>query len=268
MEYPIWINKAEELYKTKKSFAQIGRDLNVNRKHVSYDLKAKGYEPNHKFMPKTKIKQKTQKPINENIFEVIDTEEKAYWLGFLYADGCVNEKNNRVELALQEKDYNHIVKYKKFLNSSHTIGVKIKDKKYKSYRLSFSNAKIKNDLIHLGCMPNKTKKLKFPTEEQVPKKYIKDFIRGYLDADGCIRKGTTTDATIEILGYYNFLIGIVQYFNLKGHIYNFSHSDVKRFVISGKQAKVILKHLYNNSSIYLDRKYDKYLQIAVLGQPL
>lgn len=172
------------------------------------------------------------------------------------------KKNNRVELSLQECDYNHIVKYKLFLESDHAIGIKIKDSKYKSYRLAFNNKKIKNDLIKLGCIPNKTKKLKFPTIKQIPKKYIKDFIRGYLDADGCIRKGTTSDVTIEILGYYDFLIGITKYFNLKGHIYNFKHSDVKRFIISGKDAKRILNHLYKNSSVYLDRKYIKYLELC------
>ena len=41
-------------------------------------------------------------------FNVIDTEEKAYWLGFLYADGCVHSAENKIELGLAEKDYKHI----------------------------------------------------------------------------------------------------------------------------------------------------------------
>ena len=48
--------------------------------------------------------------VNTCIFETIDTEEKAYWLGFLYADWCVShyKTSKRVELALQEKDLNHL----------------------------------------------------------------------------------------------------------------------------------------------------------------
>lgn len=43
-----------------------------------------------------------------NQFKKIDTEEKAYWLGFLYADGCVGSKEAKIELGLAEKDFNHL----------------------------------------------------------------------------------------------------------------------------------------------------------------
>lgn len=41
-------------------------------------------------------------------FENIDTEEKAYWLGFLYADGYVNANEDKIELCLAEKDFHHL----------------------------------------------------------------------------------------------------------------------------------------------------------------
>ena len=50
---------------------------------------------------------------NTSIFKQIDTEEKAYWLGFLYADGYVSDKG--VELALKESDYNHLIKFDRFI---------------------------------------------------------------------------------------------------------------------------------------------------------
>lgn len=262
IKYPAWIKYAEDLYKLNYSFAKIGERLNINRKLVSYYLQKRGYIPNHKFMPKTRVIEKTQKKIDEKIFEKIDTEEKAYWLGFLYADGCVGEKRNRIELALQEQDYDHIIKYKNFLKSEHKIGIKIKNGIYKSYRLGFNNVKIKQDLIALGCLPQKTKQLQFPTNEQVPYNLVKHFIRGYLDADGCIRKGTTTYINIELLGYESMLKPIVAFFNLEGHIYRFNHSDVKRFIIGGSKAQEILDILYKDATIYLDRKYKKYLELS------
>jgi len=264
MDYPNWIEKAEELYKKKYSFSKIGEELKVNRKLVSYYLQAKGYEPNHKYMSKTKVMQKTQKNINEKIFENIDTEEKAYWLGMLMADGNVDEKRNSIELCLKEEDYEHICKFKDFLGSDHKIGKKTKhDKKYNkdyvSYRLGFRSIKIKQDLMKLGCTPRKSKTLEFPI---IPNNLIRHFIRGYFDGDGCVRKGTTTYISLEILGTEQFLREITDYFNIDEHIHSFKHSDVKRFCIAGNEADKILSHLYKDSTIYLERKYLKYCRLT------
>ena len=45
-------------------------------------------------------------------FDKINTEEKAYWLGFLYADGSISSKEDKIELGLAEKDLHHIEKFK------------------------------------------------------------------------------------------------------------------------------------------------------------
>ena len=268
IKYPNWINEAEELFKLGYSFTKIGESLNVNRKQISYYLKSKGYKPNHKNLPRTRVIQKTHKNINSNIFEKIDNEEKAYWLGFLYADGHVSEKNNRIELALKEDDLNHIIEFKSFMDSDHVIGKKIKkigDKEYVSYRIGFSNIKIKNDLVKLGCTPNKTHTLKFP---KLKKSLVRHFIRGYFDGDGCVRKGTTTKITIEILGTDEFLKQMGNHFEVNNHIYSFKHSKIKRFVVSGEKAIRILNYLYKDATIYLERKYHKYLELAVSSQHL
>lgn len=51
---------------------------------------------------------------NENIFSIIDNEEKAYWLGFLYADGYLTDQG-LFGCALQEKDKAHLNKFLTFL---------------------------------------------------------------------------------------------------------------------------------------------------------
>ena len=79
--------------------------------------------------------------INEHIFDTIDTEEKAYWLGFMYADGCIYSKENRIELSLQDLDVNHLYKFAKFLDSKKEDFVKsyknYKHGKYNRCRVSF-----------------------------------------------------------------------------------------------------------------------------------
>lgn len=264
MEYPKWIEKAEELYKQSISFAKIGEELKVDRKLVSYYLQKKGYEPNHKYITKNYVIQKTQKAVDANSFENIDSEEKAYWLGFLMADGCVFEKRNSIELSLKEEDLEHLKKFKRFMKSEHKISKKIKHGKYVGYRITITNKKIKKDLINNECIPNKTKNMKFPNIE---KNLYNHFIRGYFDGDGSIVKHSTAKISLEILGHKEFLSEIANFFGVEGHVYSFNHSSISRFMIAGKKANEIMKCLYKDSTIHLERKYNKYLQLAVLFQP-
>ena len=266
--YPQWINDAIKLRENGLSYAKIAKEVKSSKQTVSYYLKQKGYGPNEKYI-RLNQKQPNKKHINENYFEIIDNEHKAYWLGFLYADGCVNETRSRIELSLKEEDYYHLQKFKEDLESEHKIGLKTKtigDKTYKSYRLSINRKKMKEDLINLGCIPNKTLKLKFPTERQVPKHLINHFIRGYIDGDGCITNSTYSIMSLEILGTEEFLNGIRKHFDLPNdkYLYDFNHSQIKRLMLTGKNAYNILNKIYENSDIFLIRKFNKYKEFAPL----
>lgn len=263
--FPKWINKAIELRKSGLSYAKIAVQVDANRKKVSYYLKEKGYRPNLKYVRQNQ-NQPNKKYVNENIFEIINTEEKAYWLGFMFADGCVNRTSDRIELSLKEDDYNHIQNFKSFLESEHVIGKKsktINGKTYISYRLGITNKKLKQDLIRHGCVPNKTKILRFPTLE---KELVKHFIRGYVDGDGCITSHCTSKVSLEILGTKEFLIEILKFYNLETdkYIYSFKHSDINRLILTGIKAFNVIKDLYDNSNIYLDRKFNLYNKFAPL----
>ena len=85
-------------------------------------------------------------PVNEEYFSVIDSAEKAYWLGMLYADGSVTSKN---QLWLGLKDKEHIEKFKTFLQSKHKIQervITLNDKLCYAYRISIKDRTIVNDL--------------------------------------------------------------------------------------------------------------------------
>jgi len=91
-------------------------------------------------------------------------------------------------IGFTSKDYDLITKIREMLNSSHKIGVK-KDKNSENklrYCLQIGGKKIFKDLLHLGLMPKKSKRIKLP---KIPETYSKDFIRGYFDGDGCINFG-------------------------------------------------------------------------------
>lgn len=205
--------------------------------------------------------------VDENYFETISTPNKAYWLGFLYADGCIlvrerkNSKSYVLEISLREDDILHLEKLKMSLKSNTPIKHKTIKDKYKSCRINICNKKICEDLIRLGCTPRKSLTLTFPNEEQVPKKLIPHFIRGYLDGDGCIFNDGKT-AIVNFVGTYDFLNSIqeIMYdeFGLtktviccKGNAYQCSWK--------GKgNLKTWFDYLYNyDDIIFLQRKFEK-----------
>lgn len=59
--------------------------------------------------------------INHNYFQNIDTPEKAYWLGFLEADGCISKNNTQLTFELQARDELSLYKFRSCLDSSHPV---------------------------------------------------------------------------------------------------------------------------------------------------
>lgn len=207
--------------------------------------------------------------LNENIFKTIDSEEKAYWLGFLYADGYVSEKG--IELTLKKSDECHIKKFQQFLETNIPIKDKVCElngKYFMSVRLSVSCKSLADDLTKLGCFQAKSLTLKFPTEEQVPKELIHHFMRGYFDGDGtiytakpAIGNGSKLQRGVEILGTKEFLdnymkslydIGVTKTkYRTHGQAFGSRHGG-------NNQVQLIYDFLYKNATIYLDRKYTKF----------
>ena len=188
-------------------------------------------------------------------FEKIDTEEKAYWLGFLYADGSVGSKEDKIELGLAEKDLKHIEKFKTFMNINNKISYR---EKTKSYRMSFRSAQCKQDLINKGCVPKKSLILNFPNENQVPKYLIRHFIRGYFDGDGWF---TNTEKCFQvgIIGTENFINGFldsIENIDKKNKIFDVHREDGAKRYVFGAYNDVLnfLNWIYKDSNIYLDRK--------------
>lgn len=199
-------------------------------------------------------------------FEKIDTEEKAYWLGFLYADGSVGSKEDKIELGLAEKDLKHIEKFKTFMNINNKISYR---EKTKSYRMSFRSAQCKQDLINKGCVPKKSLILNFPNENQVPKYLIRHFIRGYFDGDGWF---TNTEKCFQvgIIGTENFINGFldsIENIDKKNKIFDVHIEDGAKRYVFGAYNDVLnfLNWIYKDSNIYLDRKYASYLDFIKNG---
>ena len=217
--------------------------------------------------------------LNEHVFDKIDTEEKAYWLGFLMADGYNHENKSAICLRLQAEDIEILEKFKDFLKSdapiytfTRTTKVNHLTKEYKEVRVN--SVYLSKQLALLGCMQGKTYRLRYP--ECIPSKLTNHFIRGYFDGDGCIsikkrkdRKSAESKTyQFTITGKYDVLL------EMQNRIV--SSTGITRTAIQARKDSFahtmhyggfnnvlkIMNYLYKDATVYLKRKHDKYLSMV------
>lgn len=205
--------------------------------------------------------------VDDAFFDIIDTEEKAYWLGFLMADGYLTP--NGLGVALAKQDELHIEKFKKTIKSKGVIH-EYKTKGYSESvycRLIVTSRRLHNDLCKYGCVENKSLILKYPTN--LYDKLDRHFIRGYFDGDGSLIISKGENYGLKLCGTYEFLTTVIAKLNFNIAEYNFNSQiyQSKRmigknnyYISYGGKRKVyaIARWLYDNSSISLDRKFSKY----------
>lgn len=203
---------------------------------------------------------------NDDIFEVIDSEQKSYWLGFLFADGYVRNRKSSSELKLKlaSKDISHLLKFKKFMSLDDIPVVDYISGNSNCSSISVNSKKIVDDLIHLGCVNKKSLIIKFPKLE---KKLVHHFIRGYFDGDGWI--------SIKRNNTFNFGIASGSYEMLESLNDLLSeHSGIMKINIKQKNSNLntltyssvtdiikIYHYLYKDSNISLERKKQKFEEV-------
>lgn len=217
----------------------------------------------------------TKREYNRDYFEVIDTEEKAYWLGFIAADGCITRMESNLDIGLQYSDRNHLVKFINSINgdidmiNDKTVKCSLNNKSYESSRLTIGSKKMCQDLIRLGLGPRKSSILNFPTN--IPKELMRHYLRGYFDGDGCITSNNGV-YQISIIATNDFLNDLKEFLlnlNMTKTKLEQRNSNMAVWKKKGRnQIKIFLDYIYKDSTIYLDRKYNKYLEFCRLEPKL
>lgn len=240
------------LYKSGKSTCEIAKIVN----HAQSEI--------WKLLNKADVDTSDWKyNVDETFFEKIDTEEKAYILGWMYSDGNVMP-DGKLRISIQISDRVIIDKITKILNYDGPIREKIKKGNRKTQiELCVNRKKMVYDLMKLGCIPNKSMVLKMPTFDQVPENLFNHFIRGVFDGDGSISTDgianiTTTDIFNDKLSdYLTKLLGITtrKYYRKKGRNTCSLHFNKQKSTIG------FLTWLYGDATIWLDRKYEKWQKI-------
>jgi intein-encoded DNA endonuclease-like protein len=124
------------------------------------------------------------------------------------------------------------------------------------------------DLINLGCVPNKSLILKFPTEEQVPEKFLSHFIRGFFDGDGSVTKNKIHAVDISFCSVETFLIPLSNFLKSKLNINiskfykRYKHKLISAgsiFIYQRYDNPIFYNYIYKDAGkFYIKRKKEKF----------
>lgn len=213
------------------------------------------------------LNKKSLQPNKGNIryFETIDSSIKAYMLGFIAADGCVQnftKSSIGLSITLNIKDRCILDKLREEIGNEHELQILTRNQ----IRFTLANKYLVQDLEKYGIGPRKSLTMEniIPL---IPKEFRKCFILGYFDGDGCIvvRKVPYKNTfhikqAVQIRGTTPFLRGIVEELEVKS-FYISERDSISNLAISSKTEVLRFFELYKECPFYLERKYNKFLTI-------
>lgn len=256
------------MYYNKFTFREISDTLQVSDRAVRRVLKNNGIE----------TRRKNRYIIRSEYFDKINTENKAYLLGLIYADGFVGDSYyNNISIGLNISDKNMV----DFITSEIVVfGLTPRISKDKNlYVLNFSDKHMATTLRDKFQMSN-NKSLELKTIlKYVPNNLKSHTLRGYFDGDGAVFNRYTQstfkklDGNISKYSYEYKGISIcctpsvaieIQNFLGMGHIITTKNSNFVVYynIYNQKEIKSFYKTLYCDSNIYLKRKKDKFIKMG------
>lgn len=251
-----WLIEQINLYGTVKAICE-----NTNNAPTSIRRYIDKFDLKHLLQSIDPSESNKTHSIDKNYFEIIDTEHKAYWLGFLMADGNVYDTGNKycIRMTLKNEDIYILEKFRKDLNTD----VEIKIDKYNRGTLRVFSKKMFYDLQAHGIVPNKTGKESIPST--VPEHLIHHFIRGFFDGDGTIYTRSNRARHKCTVGWccsnYNFMIQLNEILNkycgfsltIHSHKNNCYESKTESY----DYCKRFVEFIYKDATIGLIRKYNR-----------
>lgn len=246
----------------KYSYAELGKKINRTRNAVQCKVMKLGLK-----------KDKIQK-FNEYYFDEIDSNDKAYWLGFIYADGWIEQKDGHYSLGIElnEKDSFHLTLFNKFLNGNVCVSnrertVCFDNERYtvnsKLCSIKYYSKHMVESLNKYNIVPNKTyKKTGLP---KIPEEYMLSFLHGYFDGDGSffLKNKKRKYYGFNYTSYNKIILEdirkyLYENYNISSYIYlSKNNSNVWQLIIaSQKDVKVFAELLLNDNFVFLKRKND------------
>lgn len=254
-------DKIINLYKSGKSSNDIEREFGYSQSVVLNAI--------HKYEKETGdiiTRSSVKYDVNLDYFKEIDTEAKAYFLGYIAADGC-NNQGKWMSLALHKKDVEIVESLKKECGYT---GPLIVWEKTNQIKLIINRSEFVKNLENHGIVQRKTYCLKFP--KHLRNDLVRHFVRGYFDGDGT--HGLTKNkkeikanivaavrpileelkTVIEREANISCSIGKKKTYNNGGKI------NYCLFVSGNNNAIKFLDWLYEDSNFFLSRKKNAYME--------
>lgn len=269
------IERICHLYQEGVSAKSLGRKFTIDKRRIFKWLEEKGIEKRnlndtHRFTF-----------FNQHAFDSIDTPQKAYWLGFFFADSYNKEDSNRFSLNLKREDHGHLTKLAKLLDHPidkivlGSVENKQTQKTYQTASLGLNSQHFCETMAKHGCVQAKSFIIKFP-HHVIGKDLENHFIRGLFDGDGCLKVSKENEWSWRLVSTQECCESIQQIILREvGVIANFhciseTGNNTFNFDVSGnKKIKKIMDWLFKgvdfqnpeHLEMTLDRKREKFIQL-------
>lgn len=225
-----------DLYKRKWSQKEIADELGASQQGIGKVLARKNI-----------LIRKEKSLCNSTYFDTINSEEKAYWLGFLAADGWISTKK-QIGVSLHISDKAHIVKF----CAAVFPGAEVKVRRNTEAYVLFKSAHMVESLQKYGFTTQKSEEF----TPVVPKGYEKDFWRGMIDGDGSLCATKNGYWSLSLIGTKQTATTFKKFCVANGVKTGDFHKNKECHVYTvwGVNAKKIMATLYEGATIALDRK--------------
>lgn len=243
------IQLIKEMYEQGMSAYKISEKLGLSKSSIYYHL-------NKNNLIRSNKENSRKYFVNHNYFDIIDTQEKAYWLGYMYADGYVSSSNGK-KVGVTSKDIDHIKFFRDDLDSDYPVNIYEAHTAYGDSvygRLLISSDMLYDSLVSHGCVEHKSKILLPPNIDADLERH---FLRGFYDGDGSIKKHKLSKT-----GYILSLVSTKEMIDwtkerLGGSIRY--QENKKIWYLDTSITSERLDYLYENSTRRLSRKFSRVL---------
>mgnify|MGYP001610872498 CR=1 FL=1 len=254
------------LYLTGESGASLGRAFGISTPAVFGFLERRHIELRHDLGGPRRY------TCDHRFFQTIDTESKAYWLGFLAADGTVT--NRDVHLQLAACDTEHVSRFRDALQATHPIRP-VNNHGYPATIMTISSQEMIHDLANHNVVPRKTHILRLPT---LSPEMLRHYLRGYIDGDGTFTRSRIrrkdrpglqyqVHSRFSLPGNVTFLVQVQQMlmrfcgvsatkiFLQRAHF----SQNIGILAYGGtRQVRTIFDWLYHDATVWLPRKRERF----------